>query len=112
MNTNSGSKESNMDDVQYYINEYSNMIKQLESGSMQIQFMNTQVTQLDNITDVSDKKNSIKLIYYNNDGNVAGEHFLHISLLERMTEQMQLFTFRTVIEKLLGRSLANKFPPR
>ena len=114
-----------MNELDNTIMEYKRLQNTLESGSLTAnqslkeingiyesqKVMNKINSQIE-CNDVHDGIHSIKLIYYDVEGNKAGEHFLHVALLDRMTEQMQLLTFRTVIERLIGRKLDAKHPPR
>src|ERR1044072_9632204 len=97
-----------MNELDNTIMEYKRLQNTLESGSLTANqslkeineiYENEKVMNKMECNDVHDGIHSIKLIYYDVEGNKAGEHFLHVALLDRMREQMQLLTFRTVIQR-------------
>lgn len=110
------------DDVQQYITEYTNILNKLNeagmhldplnfsSGSAELQFMaakqyiiKNKIPQL-----VDDDRNSLHIIYYDNEGHPSEPHILHLPLIESMSELMQDGVFRSSIEKLIKRKLECK----
>ena len=89
------------------IDEYKGLYETLMNATKQCYIIKNHIPQL-----VDDNIDSIHFQYFNQSGSLQSSHILHIQLLECMSEDMALLTFKSTIEKLIGRRLTFKAPPK